>query len=140
MRRFFTIFGPGLFAFAILAASSLTSTSPASAAPIAGAPITYCGDPDTDPSMSTGAGTMITCDTTITNTVTAIDPGTGVATGTSVVSVTECVGPAAGRLNPAFLTCTPDAQSLVNLGESLCQTEIGEACDAPVADAAGYDA
>ena len=42
--------------------------------------------------MSTGAGTMITCYVTITNTIKAIDPDTGVATGSSVVSVTECTG------------------------------------------------
>ena len=71
----------------LIAAGSLLTVSPATAAPIAGAPTTYCGDPDTDPSMDTGAGTMITCDTTVTNTITAIDPGTGVASGSAVIEV-----------------------------------------------------
>lgn len=93
------------------------AVSPAtvSAAPIAGAPTTYCGDPDTDPSMDTGADTMITCDTQITNTVTAIDPGTGVASGTASVQVTECVGFAIGRTDPSALTCTTDIQNLTEL-------------------------
>lgn len=114
MRRPISTFFAGLFAFALVA--SPVAVPPAvDAAPIAGAPITYCGDPDTDPSMDTGAGTMITCDTTITNTITAIDPVTGVASGTAVVSVTECVGPANGRLDPNDLTCTTDEQNLTEL-------------------------
>jgi hypothetical protein len=121
MRRFLTVLLPSLFAIILLAASSLSATSPVSAAPIAGAPTTYCGDPDTDPSMSTGAGTMITCNTTITNTITGIHPVTGVASGSSVISVTECVGPASGRLDPSFLTCSTDAQNLVNLVTSVDQ-------------------
>lgn len=121
MRRFLSYFLPSLFAVCLVAVSTLGATSPASAAPIAGAPATYCGDPDTDPSMSTGAGTMITCDTTVTNTITGIDPVTGVASGSSVISVTECVGPASGRLDPSFLTCSTDAQNLVNLVTSVDQ-------------------
>lgn len=115
MRRPLALFLPALLAFALLAAGSLITLSPAAAAPIAGAPTTYCGDPDTDPSMDTGAGTMISCDTTITNTVTAIDPVTGVATGSAVVSVTECTGPANGRLDPADLTCSTDQRILTSL-------------------------
>lgn len=115
MRRPLTHFVPALIAFALLVAGSLTSISPASAAPIAGAPTTYCGDPDTDPSIDTGAGTMVTCDTTITNTVTAIDPVTGLASGSAVISVTECTGPATGRLDPADLTCSTDEQVLTSL-------------------------
>lgn len=99
----------------LLAAGSVLTTAPVSGAPIADAPITYCGDPDTDPSMDTGAGTMITCDTTVTNTITAIDPVTGVASGSAVVSVTECTGPASGRLDPSFLTCSTDLATLVGL-------------------------
>jgi hypothetical protein len=104
-----------LFALSMLGASALSPASPASAAPLATAPITYCADPDTDPSMDTGAGTMITCVTEITNTVTAIDPISGVASGTAHVKVTECTGPANGRLDPNDLTCTEDEQDLVNL-------------------------
>lgn len=115
MRRPLTISVPALLAFALLAAGSLTSISPAFAAPIAGAPATYCGDPDTDPSMDTGAGSMISCDTTITNTVTAIDPVTGIASGSAVISVTECTGPANGRIDPADLTCSTDEQILTSL-------------------------
>ena len=115
MRRSFSILVPGAVVVALLAASSFLATPPASAAPIAAAPTTYCGDPTTDGSMSTGAGTMITCDTRVTNTITAINPGTGVASGHSSISVTECRGPASGRLNPAFLTCSTDLQLLVNL-------------------------
>lgn len=121
MRRPLTLLFPGLFALALLAAGSLTTTSPASAAPIAGAPTTYCGDPHTDPSMSTGAGTMITCDTSIQNTITAIDAVTGAPSGGSVISVTECTGPASGRLDPSFLTCTTDEQILVSLVTSVDQ-------------------
>ena len=121
MRRPLSSFVPILFAFSLLAAGSLAVTSPASAAPIAGAPVTNCGDPVTDPSMDTGAGTMISCDTTIANTVTAIDPATGVPSGTSVVTVTECIGPANGRLDPADLTCTTDTQNLVGLVTSVDQ-------------------
>jgi hypothetical protein len=121
MRRPFTVILASMFAFALLAAGSLVGTSPASAAPIAGAPTTYCGDPTTDPSMDTGAGTMISCYTTITNTITAIDPGSGIASGSSVVSVTECIGPASGRLDPSELTCSTDEQVLVALVTSVDQ-------------------
>ncbi len=123
MRRPLTLLLPCLFAFALVAAASVLTAPPASAAPIAGAPITYCADPGTDPSMDTGAGTMITCDTTITNTITAIDPITGVASGSAVITVTECIGPASGRLDPSFLTCTTDTQSLVNLVTSVNQCD-----------------
>ena len=123
MRRPLALLLPCLFAFALVAAASILTTPPASAAPIAGAPITYCADPGTDPSIDTGAGTMITCDTTITNTITAIDPITGVASGSAVVTVTECIGPASGRLDPSFLTCTTDTQSLVNLVTSVNQCD-----------------
>ncbi|MEA2537867.1 MAG: hypothetical protein QOF11_2101 [Chloroflexota bacterium] len=121
MRRPLPTLLAGLFAFAVLASASLVTISPASAAPIAGAPTVYCGDPGTDPSMDTGAGTMITCDISVTNTITAIDSSTGVPTGTSVVRVTECTGPASGRLNPAFLTCSTDLQTLVQLVTSIQQ-------------------
>jgi len=90
----------------------MITASPVSGAPIARAATTYCGDPGTDPSMSTGAGTMITCDVVITNTIDAIDSDTGLATGSSVVSVTECTGPAIGRLDASFLRCATDTQSL----------------------------
>ena len=58
---------------------------------------------------------MITCDTTITNTITGIDPISGVASGSAVISVTECTGPANGRLDPMVLVCASDEQILVNL-------------------------
>jgi len=115
MRRPLSLLLAGLFAFAVVTPALLIGDSPASAAPIAGAPTTYCADPDTDPSMDTGAGTMITCDTRVENTITGFDPITLVATGTSVVSVTECTGPANGRLDPSDLTCAVDEQILVNL-------------------------
>ncbi len=114
MRRPVPLFLSALAAI-LFAAGSFLTAAPVAAAPIADAPTTYCGDPDTDPSMDTGAGTMITCVTTVTNTITAIDAGTGVASGTAVVSVTECIGPASGRLDPSFLTCTTDLATLVNL-------------------------
>ena len=115
MRRPLRILLSAVPAVALLASAALAATSPASAAPIAGAPTTYCGDPDTDPSMDTGAGTMISCDTLVANTITGIDPATGTAVGTSVVTVTECTGPASGRLDPSFLTCSTDVQNLANL-------------------------
>ena len=115
MRRPLTLLVAGLFTLAVVSTTVLLDNSPVSAAPIAAAPITYCADPDTDPSMDTGAGTMITCVTEITNTVTAIDPISGVASGTAHVKVTECTGPANGRLDPNDLTCTEDEQDLVNL-------------------------
>lgn len=115
MRRPLTLLVAGLFSLTAFSAVFLFDNSPAAAAPIAGAPTTYCADPDTDPSMDTGAGTMITCDTTITNNVTDIDPVTGVASGSAVISVRECTGPANGRLDPSVLTCTTDEQILVNL-------------------------
>jgi hypothetical protein len=115
MRRPLSLLSAGLFALALIVPAYLIGNSPVLAAPIAGAPTTYCADPDTDPSMDTGAGTMITCDTSVTNTVTAIDAITGIASGTSVVRVTECTGPASGRLDPSFLTCSTDQQVLVNL-------------------------
>ena len=115
MRRPLTLLMAGLFALTAASAAFLINNSPVSAAPIAGAPITYCADPDTDPSMDTGAGTMIKCVTEITNTVTAIDPISGVASGTAHVKVTECTGPASGRLDPSFLTCSTDEHDLVNL-------------------------
>ena len=115
MRRPLKFLFPSLVALALTTGGLVVTTLPTSAAPIAGAPTTYCGDPDTDPSIDTGAGTMITCDTTITNTITAIDPGTGVASGSSVISVTECTGPASGRLDPSMLTCSTDAEILVSL-------------------------
>lgn len=115
MRRPRFVVLPTMLAIALLATGALITVSPASGAPIAGAPTTYCGDPDTDPSMDTGAGTMITCDTTIANTITAIDPVSGMASGSSVIRVTECTGPANGRLDPADLTCSTDEQSLVSL-------------------------
>lgn len=121
MRRPLTLIVPALLAFALLAAGSLITLSSAAAAPIAGAPTTYCGDPDTDPSMDTGAGTMISCDTTVTNTITAIDPATGVASGSAVISVTECTGPANGRLDPADLTCSTDEQILTSLVSAVDQ-------------------
>lgn len=99
----------------LLAATSLIYASGVIAAPIAGAPTTYCGDPTTDPSEDTGAGTMIQCDTHIKNHVTGIDPVTGIASGDSVISVKECRGPASGRLDPSFLTCSTDEQNLVGL-------------------------
>jgi hypothetical protein len=103
----------GLLVLGLMAASS--QVSPASAAPIADAPTSYCSHTGTDPSMDTGAGTMISCDTTITNTVTAIDPVSGIASGTAVVEITECRGPANGRLAPSDLTCTTDTANLVGL-------------------------
>jgi hypothetical protein len=115
MRRPVAFLFAGLFAFALLGAASLATTSPASAAPLATAPTTYCGDPTTDPSEDTGAGTMIRCTSTVTNTITAIDPVTGAASGSSVIRVTECRGPASGRLDPSFLTCTTDQQNLATL-------------------------
>lgn len=114
MRRSFSLIFPLLFVLALIAIASVT-IRPASAAPIAGAPTTYCGDPDTDPSMSTGAGTMITCETSIINDITFIDPVTGVPSGSSVIRVTECVGEANGRLDPSELTCTTDEQNLEEL-------------------------
>jgi hypothetical protein len=114
MRRPLSLLAAGLFALAVAAPAVLLSNSPTSAAPIAGAPITYCADPDTDPSMDTGAGTMITCDTEITNNVTAIDPISGVASGNAVVRVVECRGEAIGRTQPSALTCTEDEAILVN--------------------------
>jgi hypothetical protein len=115
MRRPLTLLVAGLFTIAAGSTAFLIDDSPVSGAPIADAPITYCADPDTDPSMDTGGGTMITCVTEITNTVTAIDPISGVASGTAHVKVTECTGPANGRLDPNDLTCTEDEQDLVNL-------------------------
>ena len=55
---------------------------------------------------------MIKCDVEITNTIDAIDADTGIATGSSVVRVTECTGPAVGRLDSSFLTCATDTKSL----------------------------
>lgn len=114
MRQLLTLFFAGAFALALFTTATLTST-PVSAAPIAGAPTTYCGDPDTDPSMDTGAGTMITCETSVENTITGFDPQTGEAVGTAVVRVTECTGPANGRLDPSDLTCNTDEANLTNL-------------------------
>jgi hypothetical protein len=107
-----------LFGLALRVALPLVTASPVSAAPIAAAPTVYCGDPTTDPSMDTGAGTMITCDTQVDNTISAIDPGTGIASGTSVVTVRECTGPASGRLDPAFLPCTTDTHDLADLART----------------------
>jgi hypothetical protein len=103
---------PILLALVPLVVASLITASPVSGAPIASAATTYCGDPGTDPSMSTGASTMITCDVAVTNTINAIDSDTGLAAGSSVVTVTECTGPAIGRLDASFLTCATDTQSL----------------------------
>ena len=113
MRRPYVFIFTAVFAATLMSATAFLSSSPAIAAPIADAPITYCADPDTDPSMDTGAGTMITCVTEVTNTVTAIN--SGVATGTAHVRVTECRGPANGRLDPSDLTCTTDEKDLVGL-------------------------
>jgi hypothetical protein len=126
MRRLSAFVLAGMLASGLLASASVLTAAPVSAAPIAGAPVTYCADPDTDPSMDTGDGTMITCDTTITNTITAIDSGTGVASGSSVIVVTECRGFSIGRLDPTSLTCTTDTQNLVNLVASVDQcNEVG---------------
>jgi hypothetical protein len=115
MRRPLVFLYSALLAVALVSAASLIATSAALAAPIAGAPTTYCADPDTDPSMDTGAGTMITCDTKVTNTIASINPISGVAHGSAVVRVTECTGPANGRLDPSVLTCTSDRQNLSHL-------------------------
>lgn len=115
MRRPFPLLMAGLISVIAVSSAFLIGSTPASAAPIAAAPTTYCADPDTDPSIDTGAGTMITCETTITNTITGIDPVTGVASGSAVITVKECTGPANGRLDPSVLTCTTDEQILVNL-------------------------
>jgi hypothetical protein len=117
LGRAFTFLVAGFLVLSFLGAGSLVSAPPVAAAPIAGAPITYCGDPDTDPSMDTGDGTMISCVTEITNTITALGP----ATGTAVVRVTECVGPANGRLDPADLTCATDEQNLSEIVTSVEQ-------------------
>ncbi|MEP7378766.1 MAG: hypothetical protein ABI725_04305, partial [Chloroflexota bacterium] len=119
MRRQFPMLMTGLFVLTAGSAAFLLDNTPASAAPIASAPTSYCADPDTDPTIDTGAGTMITCETTITNTITSIDPVTGVPSGTSVISIKECTGPANGRLDPSVLTCTTDQQNLVNLVTSV---------------------
>lgn len=120
MRRRRSFLFPGLLLMAAMTASAAHAPITA-AAPIADAPTTYCADPDTDPSMDTGAGTMISCVTTITNTITAIDPDTGVASGTATVDVTECVGPANGRLDPNDLTCMTDEQNLTELVDAVDQ-------------------
>jgi hypothetical protein len=114
MRRPRSPLLPGLVAVLTLMGSTLLIAGPVMAAPIAGAPTVYCADPGTDPSMDTGAGTMITCDTEITNTITDISSG-GVPSGHAVVRVTECTGPASGRLDPSFLTCVTDSQNLQDL-------------------------
>jgi hypothetical protein len=112
MRRPLSLLSAGLFTLAVGVPALLIGNSAVLAAPLAGAPNTYCADPDTDPSMDTGAGTMITCDTEVTNTITGIDPITGVPSGSSVVKVTECTGPANGRLDPNDLTCTTDPNQI----------------------------
>lgn len=121
MRRSFTRFLPGLAAIVLLAAGSSLISPATQAAPLPGVPTTYCGDPSTDGSVSTADGTMITCETAVANTIVAIDAGTGVATGGSVVRVTECTGPANGRLDPADLTCTTSEQILVGLVTAINQ-------------------
>src|SRR5688572_9112606 len=121
MRRSPGRFMSVLVLVALVGAAASILTSPTSAAPLPGVPTTYCGDPSTDGSVSTGAGTMITCDTSVTNTIVSIDAGTGVATGTSVVRVTECTGPANGRLDPSDLTCTTSEQILVGLVTTINQ-------------------
>lgn len=126
MRRLLPPALAGMFALVLLASSAAVATKPATAAPIATTPTVYCGDPDTDPSMDTGAGTMITCDISVANNITAIDADTGVASGTAVISVTECVGPANGRLDPNDLTCTTDAQTVASLVTAVDQcNEVG---------------
>ncbi|MEA2623050.1 MAG: hypothetical protein QOH61_1960 [Chloroflexota bacterium] len=110
----FPVRSRALLIFVLLVTASLGSVDVGSAAPVGGTPTTFCGD-STDGAMDTGAGTMITCDTTVTNTITAIDTGTGVATGSSVIHVVQCTGPASGRLDPTFLTCTADDKSLPSL-------------------------
>ena len=76
MRRPISLLVSAFFAVTLLAVPSAIISSPVSAAPIASAPTVYCGDPTTDGSVDTGAGTTITCDTQVTNTITGIDPVT----------------------------------------------------------------
>jgi hypothetical protein len=80
----------GLFAVALVPSPTAIST-PVDEATRIGAPIPYCRDPDTDPTIDTGTRTMITCGTTVTDTIGAIDPATGVASDAGVRAITATV-------------------------------------------------
>ena len=103
MRRPLTLASLFLFACAMASVPLFASTVATSAAPLPRQPTTYCGDPGTDGSMDTGAGTMITCVTKVTNTITGINLVTGAVSGSALCQGHGMHGP---RVWPTASRCS----------------------------------